>query len=363
MINKKRLINTFTQLVKIDSPSGEEEQISDFLAKKLKNLGIKVKKDSYGNLIGKVEGKGKPLMLNAHLDTVEPGRNIKPQIEKGIIKSDGTTVLGADPKAGIAIILETVESLKEEKVKHIPLEIVLTREEETSLGGAINLDYTRIESKEGLVLDGDEEVFKIFVSSPTYYSLDVEITGKSAHAGVEPEKGISAIEIAAKIIHQLKLGRIDRETTFNIGVIQGGIVRNAVPDKTTFNGEIRSRNLKTLEKIIKETEEIFEKVSKSYPDAKINFSLKKDFDGFKLNKNHRLIKKARNVFKGLKLKPILKDSGGGSDANIFFSHNLETIIVGTGVWEPHTIREYLVMDQTVNAAKFCEEFIKENHYG
>lgn len=358
MINKNRIVKTFFELVSIDSPSGEEEEISSVLAKKLKKLGGKIVIDSYGNLIAKFEGRGKPLMLNSHTDTVEPGRSIKPKTKGGKIVSDGTTIVGGDAKAGISIILEAIETARENKIAIRPLDVVLTREEETSLGGAKNLDYSLLRAKEGLVFDGDEEVYKIFVSSPTYYDLDVEITGRSAHAGVEPEKGISAIEIAAKMINGLKLGRLDEETTVNVGIIQGGSVRNAVPEKTRFHGEIRSRNKKTLERILKQTGSVFDSIAKNYPEAEIKVDFLKEFEGFKLLPSHPLIIKASNVLKGMELKAELKDSGGGSDANIFGENGLQVIIVGTGVYQPHTKREYVLIDQMLDSAKFCLEFIK-----
>ena len=357
MINRQRLVSTFLELAQIDSPSGEESVIARLISSKLKKLGANVIIDSYGNLIAKKEGIGTPLMLNVHMDTVEPGRGVKPIVEKSIIKSNGDTILGADPKAGLAIIIEALQSLHEDKKRSRSLELVFTKEEEASLGGAINLDYSNITAKEGVVFDGDEEVFKIFLSSPTYYALDVEIIGRSAHAGIEPEKGISAIEIASKIISRLNLGRLDVETTFNIGVIKGGSVRNAVPEKVTFEGEIRSRDKNKLEKILRQTEMLFNSFTSLYPDAKISLELKKDFEGFVIPKTHRMIKNASFVLKKLNLKPELKDSGGGSDANIFFTHGIEAIIVGTGVHEPHTTREYLNIDQMYDAARFCEEFV------
>lgn len=358
MINRKRLIRTFTELVKIDSPSGEEKAISDFLAKKLASLGGKVEKDSYGNLVGQFNGRGKPILLCAHMDTVEPGRGIKPKVSENKITSGGTTILGGDDKAGVTEILETLEAAKENNIAIRPIDIVFTREEETSLGGAKNLNYSLLRAQEGLVLDGDEEVSKIFISSPTYYNLDTDITGKSAHAGVEPEKGISAIKIAGEIISQLPLGRIDFETTFNIGMIEGGSVRNAVPEKASFHGEIRSRNLKTLEKIIGQTKQLFEKISKLYPGATIDLRLEKEFDGFVVDKKNPLIIKASRILSDMNLKAELKDSGGGTDANIFGTNGIETVIVGIGVREGHTTREYVVIDEMINTVRFCLEFIK-----
>ncbi len=357
MINKKRLINTFLELVKIDSPSEDEEKMALAVSEKLKKLGAKVKRDSFGNVIGQFDGKGTPLMLNAHLDTVEPGRNIKPIVTEDTIKTDGSTVLGSDPKAGVSIILEALTTIREAKTDHPPLDIVFTREEETSLGGAINLDYSLLRAKEGIVFDGDEEVWKIFISSPTYYAIDATITGRSAHAGVEPEKGLSAIMIAAEILTQFPQGRIDKETTANIGLISGGSVRNAVPETVTLEGEIRSRNPKTLKKILAEVEKAFKDARKKYPQAAIELQLLKDFEGFVVPKNHSLIKRATSVLKQLKLPAELKDSGGGSDANIFFTHGIDVIIVGTGVYDAHTTRENLVISQMVEAANFCEQFI------
>lgn len=361
MVKKDRLINTFIELATIDSPSGEEETVALHISKKLKNLGLMVIRDKYGNIIAKnPKTTGNPLMLNAHMDTVEPGRGIKPQIKKDRITSDGSTVLGSDPKAGVSIILEALTSIKEDTGKLPSVEVVLTREEETTLGGVMNLDYSKVSAKEGIVFDGDEEVFKIFISSPTYYVIDAEITGRAAHAGVEPEKGISAIEIAAKIINKLQLGRIDEETTCNIGTIQGGSVRNAVPEKVLLAGEIRSRNKKTLAKLVKSTQQAFATVAKEYPEAKIDLQLLKDFEGFHVSPNHPLIKKAKQAMEKLKLQAELKDSGGGSDANIFFTHEIEVIIVGTGVYEPHTTREYLHIAQFFQAAQFCEQFIQNS---
>lgn len=357
MINQKRLIDTFLELVKIDSPSEDEEKMALAVSEKLKKLGGNVKRDSFGNVIGQFDGKGTPLMLNAHLDTVEPGRGIKPIVSTDKIKTDGSTVLGSDPKAGVSIILEALTTIMEDKKDHPPLDIVFTREEETSLGGALNLDYSLLRAKEGIVFDGDEEVWKIFISSPTYYAIDAKITGRAAHAGVEPEKGLSAIMIASEILTQFPQGRIDDETTANIGTISGGSVRNAVPETVTLEGEIRSRNPKTLKKILAKVKKTFEAASKKYPQAVIDLQLLKDFEGFVVPKNHTLIKRASGVLKQLNLPAELKDSGGGSDANIFFIHGIDVIIVGTGVYDAHTTREYLVIPQMVEAANFCEQFI------
>lgn len=357
MIQKKRLLSTFLELVKIDSPSGIEEKIAKEIVKRLRSLKGRVFSDNFGNVIAKFPGNGQPIMLNAHLDTVEPGRGIKPVIGVDKITSDGSTILGGDPKAGIAVILEAITSIIEDRKSHLPIEVVFTREEESSLAGAINLNYKKINSKRGIVFDGDEEVHKIFISSPSYYRLNATIIGKSAHAGVEPEKGISAIQIASSIISKLKLGRIDHETTANIGKITGGTVRNAVPEKVEFKGEIRSRNKKKLIRQIEKIKGVFNKTQASYPEARIKIDLEEEFQGFKLKPTHNTIQFISRVLKTMSLEPELKDSGGGSDANIFHQHGIEVVVVGTGVYEPHATREYVIISQFYQTAQFCEKVL------
>lgn len=359
MINQNRLVQTFIDLVQIDSPSEHEEKIAKEMAKRLKNLRLKVEFDSYGNVIAKLPGKGEPFMLNAHLDTVEPGRGIKPKIERDIIKSDGTTILGGDDKTGLAIILEVLTSIKEEASKHLPIEVVLTREEETALGGSLNLDYSKITAKKGLTLDGDEQVHNITISSPSYVKVDATITGRAAHAGMEPEKGISAIKIASDIISQLSLGRIDEETTANIGIIEGGSVRNAVPEKVHFKGEIRSRNRNKLESHINHFQQVVNDTANKYPEAKIELKIYEEFGAYSLKEDHHMIQHVSKVLKGMKIEPNLHHSGGGTDANIFHTHGIEAVVVGTGNYEAHTTREYVVISQMLQAAKLCEKLVTD----
>ena len=357
MIKQNRLIKTFLELVKIDSPSGEEKEVAKYVAKRLEQLGAKVEFDNYGNVIGKIKGKGEPLMLNAHLDTVEPGKNIKPIVEKDIIKSDGTTILGADPKAGVSIILETLTSIKEDNTPHVPIEVVFTLGEELGLFGAVNLDYKKITAKRGITFDGEEGVHNISISAPGYNRVDATIIGKGTHAGAAPEKGISAIKIASEIIANLDVGRIDFETTANIGLISGGTARNAVPEKAHFKGEVRSRNIKKLEKHTSHFKKVFSNVMKKYPIAKGELDIKREFDPYIFEEDHRVIKHISNILNGMGIKPNLFHSGGGTDVNIFHDYGIEAIVVGTGGYEAHTIREYVIIPQMLQAAKFCEKIV------
>lgn len=358
MIKRDRLVKTFIDLVKIDSPSGEEQKIAKEIIKRLEALGGNVERDKFGNIIAKFGGVGEPLMLNVHLDTVEPGRGIKPVIQGDRITSDGRTILGGDPKAGVAEILEVLTSLKEEKYKHIPLEVVFTLSEEIGLKGAINLDYSKLTARRGISFDGDKNVATITTSAPGYNRVEVIIIGRGAHAGVEPEKGISAIKIGAEIISRLETGRIDHETTANIGLIEGGSALNAVAERLHFKAEIRSRSLHKLEKHSLHFEEVFNAVMQKYPEAKIELKITREFDPYLFEENHRVIQMAKKALAQIGIKPKLEPTGGGGDVSIFHTHGIEAVCVGVGDYEGHTIREYVLISEMIEAARFCEAIVK-----
>lgn len=361
MIKKDRLIKTFLNLVQIDSPSGKEGAIVREVSQRLKKLKFIVKLDKYGNVIGHLDGNNpkntETLLLNAHLDTVEPGKGVKPKIVGDRIVTDGKTVLGGDPKAGVSAILEAIESIKEDNKKHPPLDVVFTLSEETGLLGAINLDYSLLQAKKGITFDGEEEVNNIDISAPGYNRFDLIVIGRSAHAGVEPEKGISAIKIVSEIISKLQVGRIDHETTANIGLIEGGSARNAVPEKVTIKGEIRSRNLKKLEKLSQSFQKAIDQVILKYPKATFQLDLHREFNPYLFQENHQVIQLIKKVLKSMKLKPHLNDSMGGTDVNIFHNNGIEAIVVGTGDYNAHTTREYVQISQMLLSSKFCEKLI------
>jgi tripeptide aminopeptidase len=217
----ERMINQFMEMVKIDSESGNEAMFINYLQDEFDKVGASTKQDSYGNLIAKLPAKdctGKdPILLSCHADTVKPGVGIEPILENGVIKSKGDTILGADDKAGIA---EMLEALRIAEIRP-PVEVAISRQEEVGLLGVKNLDFTKITARKGFLLDNDT-LDTIVIGGPSYFAIDVNIKGKAAHAGMEPEKGINAIQAASNAISKLKLGRLDNETTANVGVIGGG---------------------------------------------------------------------------------------------------------------------------------------------
>jgi tripeptide aminopeptidase len=230
-INRDRLLDTFLTLVQIDSPSGEEDAIARHLADRLTALGLTVHCDNAGNLIARTDGVGQPILLNAHMDTVGQDRGIRPVVEDGIVRTDGTTILGGDDKSGVAIILEVLQTLQERSLPHPPLEIALTVSEEIGLVGSKALDMSQFRSRQALVLDSGGPIGSAVVSAPAQEGLRAVIHGKAAHAGVNPEEGVNAIVVASEAITHMPLGRIDGETTANVGLINGGTATNIVPDR------------------------------------------------------------------------------------------------------------------------------------
>jgi len=360
MIKQERLVNSFCDLVRIDSPSDEEEEVALHLTDRLSRLGFSVVRDAHGNVIASEDGAN-PLLLSAHMDTVEPGRGIQPIIKGNRITSDGTTILGGDCKAGVAAILEGLESVDEDETVRRPVQVVFTRGEEIGLVGASNLDYSIIRASEAVVFDGNGPVNTITGASPTYMRFDITVKGRAAHAGVEPEKGLSAIRIATEIINELPNGRLDDETTFNVGLISGGSVRNAVPAEATFGGEWRSRNTETLDSLKMQLLTILERARERYQEATIEEDLQVMFQMYNLDPEEQIVRLVTRVMRDMDLVPNIRPSGGGTDGNVMRLHGIESVVVGMSTNEMHTVDEYVVIPDLVNTARFCQEVISFAH--
>ena len=359
MIDQDRLINSFCELVKIDSPSDEEEEVAQYLTGRLETLGFTVGRDAHGNLIASEEGAD-PLMLSAHMDTVEPGRGIKPEVRGDRVVSDGTTILGGDCKAGVAAILEGLESVAQDGGLRRPVQVVLTRGEEIGLVGAANLDYSMIHCRDAVVFDGNGPVNTITGASPTYMRFDVNITGRGAHAGVEPEKGLSAIRIATDIIGDLPQGRLDEETTFNVGLITGGTVRNAVPVEASFGGEFRSHNTETIDLLRMQVSETLRRAREKYQDATIREELEMMFQMYLLDPNEAIVQLVTHQLRNMSMQPNIHPSGGGTDANAMRLNGVQCVVVGMATNEMHTVSEYVVIPDIMATAQFCQNILTIN---
>ena len=356
MPNQERLVNDFCDLVQIDSPSGEEWDVALHVTERLENLGFQVARDDHGNVIAREDGD-RPLLLSAHMDTVDPGRSIRPQVVGDRITSDGNTILGGDCKAGVAAILEALEATREAGRARRPVEVVFTRGEEIGLVGASNLDFSMLKGSEAVVFDGNGPVNTITGASPTYMAFDVNIRGRGAHAGVEPEKGLSAIKIASDIIAELPQGRIDHESTFNVATITGGTVRNAVPSEAALTGEFRSMNVESLELLRMQLLTAVSNIRERYQEAEITESLEMMFQMYRLDPNEATAQLVMRVMRSMDLQPNIQPSGGGTDGNVFRLHGIENVVVGMSTNLMHTIDEYVVIPDLLNTARFCEELM------
>ncbi len=352
-INRERMTETFIALAKIESGSENEAEICAYVAERLRQLGAEsVDIDSAskqiggtgGNVIARFKGttNATPLLLNAHVDTVWPTSNIQIVREGDRIRTDGSTILGADNKAGVAIILEVLQTLKERNLPHPPLEVVFTIREEKGLLGAKALDPSKLTARYGLVVDGRETPEEIFNASPAHWRFEVVFHGKASHAGAEPEKGRNAIWMASKAIAQMRWGRLDADTTANVGVIEGGQAMNIVPDRVKVVGEFRSFNPKQLESLMREWQEVCERVATEH-EGKAEVTLTKTLDAVSTDPNSPIARIALQVMKELRVNARLTRTGGGSDANAFAGMGIECLVFPTGAADIHSTSEHLLL--------------------
>lgn len=369
MINTDRMIEEFLELVRIDSVSGQERNVADLLKERLTGMGLEVYEDDTGkkfntitgNIIARMNGDpsaGPMIMFSAHMDTVEPGRGIKPVIDKGTIRSSGDTVLGGDDKAGIAIIMEALRIIREKQINHGGIEVVFTVFEERSLLGAKQLDPTMLKSKIGYVLDSNGPPGSIVTRAPGQNSITASIMGKSAHSGICPEKGVNAIEVAAKAIAGMKLGRIDHETTANIGIISGGKAANIVPDLVNIKGETRSLDpAKKDEQTRLITRKLEEAAAAA--GAKVNIRVEEMYRAFSLHIDEKAVRIAIKAAENLGLTPRLESTGGGSDANIFNEKGIATVVLGIAMQNVHTTEEFIKIEDMETCCRYLLEIINE----
>ena len=357
MANRERLVSTLMDLIRIDSPTGEEDEMDREVTARLQALGFRVEHDSFNNVIARLDGDGEPVILSAHLDTVEPGRGIRPQLDGDLLRSDGTTILGGDCKAGVAIVLESLTAVQESGLSHLPIEVVFTRAEEGGLVGAHHLDFGRITAKRGVVFDGEGQVNRLTVAAPSQNVVKANIQGRASHAGVEPEKGISALVIAGHILTRLPLGRIDEETTANIGYLEGGLKRNIIPERAYLDGEIRSRNQDKLDYYSGDFRRVFDEVAALYPEAQLDLDIVNTYRTYRVGAEHPTVAMLTRALADMGLEPHLEGSGGGSDANVFFENGIAALPVGIGVRSFHTKEETAVISEVLQGAELCQRVI------
>jgi tripeptide aminopeptidase len=381
-IDKERLRDLLLELVRIDSPSRREGRIAERLVRELRALGAeevaiddageKIGGDT-GNVIARFPGtvpSAEPLLLCAHMDTVVPGEGVQPVVEGDVIRSDGTTVLGGDDKSGIAIVCECLRVLRSRGLPHGPIDVVFTIGEEKGMLGAKHLDVGRLRARRGIVLDSDAPGF-LFTRAPGANSIHVRIHGLAAHAGMAPEKGISAIRVAAEAIAAMRLGRIDAETTANLGLVHGGTAVNVVPSLVEIFGEARSHDEEKLRAQTEHMRRCFEEAAERHSvaidgeihRARVEFSAVRDYEAMNVPEGSPIVQLVVRAGERVGSRITVTGMGGGCDANVLNRRGFEVANLGTGMRQIHTVHEWIDVNDMVHAAEVLLEAICLNAEG
>ncbi len=365
-INRKRLIDTFFRLLRIKSPSGDEKEIVEYVREILSGLGLEVAVDDSGKKYGSNSGnltallKGtdpdiRPIFIGAHLDTVALNGEVIPYMDDGIIKNKNSKcILGGDDKVAVAAIIEVLRYIIENNIKTGDIYIIFTISEEIGVVGAKHVDMDKVGAEYGFVFDSHGDIGTIYNQAPYQNSIDAEFIGKAAHAGIEPEKGINSIKAAGIAISNISFGRLDHETTANIGKINGGVARNIVPENTKLILEARSLKESKLEKI---TEKMIAALKGASDDTgcKLKYKLIREYDGFNIDLKEIPVKIASGAIKEIGIDPVVGSSGGGSDINVFNSKGKRAVNLSSGMEDVHTNSEYVKASQLEKLAQLILE--------
>jgi tripeptide aminopeptidase len=372
MVKRDRLLGHFMELVQIDSETKHEQEISKVLKKQFGELGLEVTEDDTASKTGHGSGnlfawlpaapgfENVPgLLFTSHMDTVSPGKGIKPRLDPdGYIRSDGTTILGSDDKAGLAAIFEALRVLRENRLPHGSIQVVITAGEESGLIGSRAMDGSRLRAKYGFALDSNGEVGGIAVAAPTNSRQYITIIGKAAHAGVNPEDGISAIQVASKAVARMKLGRIDHETTANIGRFEGGGEVNIVVDKVKIYAEARSRDPRKMEQVVETMREAAESAAREH-GAAVEFENHVIYPAYRFQDGDEVLEIAKAAIRAVGLEPYQFESGGGSDANMFNGNGVPTLNLSVGYEDIHTTSERIKADDIVKVTELVLAIVAE----
>ena len=367
MINSKRLINTFTSLVALDSPSLDERLVCNYIKSYLGELGITAEEDNAGDKIGGTTGnlyayvdgeiEAEPILFSAHMDTVEPAKGKKAIVhEDGTITSDGTTVLGSDDLAGVSAILEALRTIKENNIAHRPLELEFSISEESHCGGITYFDFERLKSKEAYVFDMDGEVGTAASSAPTVLSYTAEFIGKAAHAGFDAAHGVHAIKAAAEAVTLIPCGNVEEGVTANVGIIEGGKATNIVPPYCKIVGEIRGFDENKAFARLDEVKKICNSSAKKI-GAEVKFESEKVISAFNTEDSTSVVKRFKKCCNEMGLSGKTYPTFGGSDNNVFCEHGVEGIVVATAMNNCHATNEFTTVDEVDYVTEKLQEIV------
>jgi tripeptide aminopeptidase len=347
------LLDLFLQLCAIPSPSAKERAVADRVGACLSGLGLDWNEDDAaarldgdtGNIYCRLEatnGGGTPIFLCAHTDTVPPEAAIEPVVEDGVVRNAAGTILGSDNKAAVVVMLEATRRIVEGGRAHAGIELLFTPQEEVSLRGADAFDHTRFVAKTGYVYDQGAAIGEIVVGSPHGRLLDFRFHGRATHAGMNPEDGRSAIAAASRAIADFRLGRVDEETSANVGVIKGGTARNVVPEWCSFTAEVRSHDEGKAIELVREMLESAA-FAASLAECEVASEVRPSFAGYRFKESDAPVRLAATALERAGFEPSYALSGGGADANVFNARGLECVNLANGMMEIHTPAEHIAV--------------------
>lgn len=348
-----RTLDFFLELCAIPSPSGGERAVANRVGAYLTGLGLEWDEDdaaarldgNAGNIYCRLpatNGGGTPIFLCAHTDTVPPEAPIEPVVEDGVVRNAAGTILGSDNKAAVVVMLEAIHRILEEERPHAGVELLFTPQEEVSLRGADAFDHRRLHARTGFVYDQGAAIGEIVLGSPHGRLLDFRFHGRAAHAGMAPEEGRSAIAAASRAIADFRLGRVDEETSANVGVISGGTARNVVPEWCSFTAEVRSHDEGKAVDLLREMLESAA-FAASLAECEVESEVRPSFPGYRFKESDRPVRLAAEALRRAGYAPSYALSGGGADANVFNARGLECVNLANGMAEIHTPDEHIAV--------------------
>jgi tripeptide aminopeptidase len=348
------VVELFLQLAAVPSPPGEERAVADRVAGYLGDLGLDVDEDdageridsTAGNLLARIEPTadgGTPLFLCAHLDTVPPDGPLEPVVDdEGMVRNAGGTILGADNKAAVATMLEAVRRVLAERRPHAGIELLFTPKEEIGLLGAAAFDHARLRARVGYVYDMAAPIGDVILGAPHSHSMQVRFHGRAAHSGMYPEEGRSAIAAAAKAISDFRLGRLDEDTTANVGLIEGGTAGNIVPEHCTFLAEARSHDERKLADVVQEMLDAVA-FAAGLEECEVETEVHKSYRGYRFKRDDLAVRIAADALAASGVEPRFGRTGGAADANVFNERGLACVNLANGMTDIHTPDERIAV--------------------
>ena len=345
-------LELFLELTALPSPPGEERAVADVVLAYLRDLGLEPDEDDAGRTIASTMGNvyvrleptaaGTPLFFCAHLDTVPPAGRLEPVVDDGVVRNAGGTILGADNKSAVVAMLEGVRRVLAENRPHTGIELLFTPKEEVGLLGAAAFDVGRLQADVGYVYDQAGPIGEIILGAPWAQAMEVTFHGRAAHSGMFPEEGRSAIQAAAKAVADLRLGRVDEETTANVGVVNGGTAGNIVPEWCTFLAEARCQDERKLHEFVQEMLDVFA-FAATAADCEVETELRKSYDGYRFKRDTDVVQLAAKALGRCGYEPSYALSGGGADANVFNNRGRRCVNLANGMTDIHTPDEHIAV--------------------